>query len=122
MDNNTLIIYDDDDDILEICRIIFSSYPLTIITRNNSELWRAELEEFKPSVILMDNRIMPYGGVKVIKEIKASEFRHIPVIFFSAHEHLEKLAQEANADYLLKKPFDLADMRRTVENALKHLQ
>ncbi len=122
MDNNTLIIYDDDDDILEICRIIFSSYPLTIITRNNSELWRAELEEFKPSVILMDNRIMPYGGVKVIKEIKASEFRHIPVIFFSAHEHLEKLAQEANADYLLKKPFELADMRRTVENALKHLQ
>jgi len=62
---------------------------------------------------------MPYGGVKVIKEIKASKFKNIPVIFFSAHEQLELLAKEAQADYLLKKPFDLTDMRKTVENALK---
>lgn len=118
MKKKTLIIYDDDPDILEICKIILSPRLENVITRNNCENWQEDLEEIRPSVIIMDNRIMPFGGYNAIKEIKLSAFSNIPVIFFSAHEQLEKLAKEAQADYFLKKPFELTDLESIVEKAL----
>jgi two-component system cell cycle response regulator DivK len=68
----------------------------------------------------MDNWIPDIGGVKATRLVKDSDdFRHIPIIFFSANNNVNELAIEAGADYFLQKPFDISELETIVSNASK---
>ena len=118
--NKRVIIYDDDTDLLEVCSLILASRNFEVITKDKCTEILTDLEEHQPSVILMDNWIPDVGGVKATQIVKGSkEFQHIPVIFFSANNNVNELAQEAGADFCLHKPFDIADLENIVSNAIK---
>ena len=118
--NNRVIIYDDDADLLEVCSLILASRNFEVITKDKCTELLADLEQHQPGVVLMDNWIPDVGGViatQIIKESK--EFKHIPVIFFSANNNVSELAREAGADFCLHKPFDIADLENIVANAIR---
>ena len=118
--NNRVIIYDDDADLLEVCSLILASRNFEVITKDKCTELLADLEQHQPGVILMDNWIPDVGGVKATQIIKESkEFKHIPVIFFSANNNVSELAREAGADFCLHKPFDIADLENIVANAIR---
>ncbi|HET6541138.1 MAG TPA: response regulator [Chryseolinea sp.] len=118
--NKRVIIYDDDTDLLEVCSLILASRNFEVITKDKCTEILTDLEEHQPSVILMDNWIPDVGGVKATQIVKGSkEFQHIPVIFFSANNNVNELAQEAGADFCLHKPFDIADLENIVSNAIQ---
>ena len=118
--NNRVIIYDDDADLLEVCSLILASRNFEVITKDKCTELLADLEQHEPGVILMDNWIPDVGGVKATQIIKESkEFKHIPVIFFSANNNVSELALEAGADFCLHKPFDIADLENIVANAVR---
>ena len=118
--NNRVIIYDDDADLLEVCSLILASRNFEVITKDKCTELLADLEQHQPGVVLMDNWIPDVGGVKATQIIKESkEFKHIPVIFFSANNNVSELAREAGADFCLHKPFDIADLENIVADAIK---
>ena len=118
--NNRVIIYDDDADLLEVCSLILASRNFEVITKDKCTELLADLEQHQPGVVLMDNWIPDVGGVKATQIIKESkEFKHIPVIFFSANNNVSELAREAGADFCLHKPFDIADLENIVANAIR---
>jgi CheY-like chemotaxis protein len=47
------------------------------------------------------------------------ETQDIPVIFFSANSNVTQLAQEAQADYFLQKPFDISELEGIVQLAIR---
>ena len=103
-----VLIYDDDEDILDICAAILRHKGFNVSCKKDCRELVADIESFQPAVILMDNWLPDIGGVKAIQQIKANtHLKHIPVIFFSANSHVEELGKEAGADYVLPKPFDL---------------
>jgi two-component system, OmpR family, alkaline phosphatase synthesis response regulator PhoP len=115
-----ILIFDDDPDILELCKVIlkvkgFETHGCTT-TRNLAK----KVREFNPDVILMDNWIPEMGGVEATLEIKnTDDIKHIPVIFFSASNEVNEYANKAKADFVIQKPFDIADLHNTVVSALK---
>ena len=118
--NNRVIIYDDDADLLEVCSLILASRNFEVITKDKCTELLADLEQHQPGVVLMDNWIPDVGGVKATQIIKESkEFKHIPVIFFSANNNVSELAREAGADFCLHKPFDIVDLENIVSNAIR---
>ncbi|MCP9749724.1 response regulator [Ferruginibacter sp. HRS2-29] len=113
-----ILIYDDDKDILEVTAAILKMRGFEVSCRDNCREITQDVEQQQPDVILMDNWLPDIGGVKAVQFLKSTEeFKNIPVVFFSANSHVEELAREAGADYMLKKPFEIADLQALVTEA-----
>lgn len=110
-----LVIFDDDDDLLFICNYYFSELGWNVEIFNNCENILNKLAAIMPDAILMDNWIPDIGGVAATQLIKKDElFKKTPVIYFSANNDIETLAKKAGADYLVKKPFQLEDLKNII--------
>ena len=110
----TVIIYDDNQDLLEMCSMVLSTIDVEIVTRTSYATMMEDLAEYSPSAVLMDNHIGPYSGVQAVQQIKSSAYNHVCTILFSANFHIKDLADEAGADYYLEKPFNIHELRNIV--------
>jgi two-component system cell cycle response regulator DivK len=114
-----VLIFDDDRDILELCSVILQKKGHEPVIETNSKNVISRINETAPDVILMDIWIPGIGGEEAIQLIKDNpSTKHIPVILFSANNNIEIIAKEANADYYLKKPFDIATLNNIISKAL----
>lgn len=119
MDTKTILIFDDDINILEACSIVLEYEGYHVETNKTTQNVIECVESIQPDVILMDNWIPKSGGVHAIKLLKAHPiYSEIPVVLLSANYNLEKLAKEAGADSFLAKPFDLVDLEAIVREML----
>ena len=110
-----LLIFDDDKSILEVISIIFEENGYKVEISETSHDIIQKVTEFQPDVILMDNWIPNIGGVEATKLLKNHEdFKHIPVIYVTANNDIEMLAQKAKADDFVAKPFNLEDLEEKV--------
>ena len=114
MSKPTVIIYDDNPDLLEMCSMVLSTIDVSIETRTSNATIMEDLGMLKPAAVIMDNHIGPLNGVQAVQRIKASEFNHTCTILFSANFHIKSLALEAGADYYLEKPFNINELRNIV--------
>ena len=116
---STILILDDDADILELCSIILQGKGYTTITATDCRNVIGKVMDAKTDVILIDNWIPDIGGIEACRLLKANPYTaQIPVIFFSASNNVEAFATQAGADYALQKPFDIAELERLVDVAL----
>ncbi|TDX86594.1 response regulator [Epilithonimonas xixisoli] len=110
-----LLIFDDDKSILEVISIIFEENGYKVEISETSHDIIQKVTEFQPDVILMDNWIPNIGGVEATRLLKNHEdFKHIPVIYVTANNDIEMLAQKASADDFVAKPFNLEDLEEKV--------
>ncbi|MFT3934584.1 MAG: response regulator [Chitinophagaceae bacterium] len=116
-----ILIFDDDRDILTIVSFILKSAGYEVFIHENCIDIVQKLREFHPNLVMMDNKIPTEGGIKSTQLIKATEdLKHTPVIFFSANSEVKRLANEAQADYFIEKPFEADDLLAMVSKALDH--
>lgn len=112
----TILIFDDDVNILELCSIILTECGYHVETSETSHDIIEKVTAVRPDAILMDNWIPEIGGIEATKLLKRNpEFKNIPVIYFSANNDIQMLAKEAGADAHIAKPFDLEEL----ENLMK---
>ena len=120
---NTVIIFDDDAEILQICAIILQARGFKVATENNCDDIVQKIITSGAHVILMDNSIPQSGGIAATKLIKETEAtKNIPVIFFSANSNVAVMSQQAGAEYYLAKPFDITELEETVSQALSRFE
>lgn len=113
--NKTVLIFDDDPDISELCKILLSRKGYTVQTCHDCVDAVSIVNNVQPDVILMDNSIPGQGGILATQSIKNNQqLKHIPVIFFTANTNIEKLAEEATANCFLKKPFNITELESLV--------
>lgn len=111
----SILIFDDDKDILFVCSYLLEEMGWQVHTRTNCNNILELVREVKPTIILMDNWIPDTGGIVATQTLKADkELRSIPVIFFSANGDIKKSCIEAGADTYLSKPFDIADFEKII--------
>src|SRR6478672_12430912 len=98
-DIKTVLIFDDDVNILELCSIILMDSGYNVEISETSHDIIEKVTALHPDVILMDNWIPDIGGIKATQLLKSNdEFKHIPVIYFSANNDIHILAEAAGAD------------------------
>jgi DNA-binding NtrC family response regulator len=113
-----ILVIDDDEDITFIVEMALAEKYI-IKVRNDTKNLIGVIEDFLPNIILLDN----YVGNKLAQEIVAEIRKHeaikdIPLILFSAHDDIAKLAENVNASAFLPKPFELESLYSTIENIL----
>ncbi|MBL1222543.1 response regulator [Chryseobacterium sp. L7] len=120
MSTKKILIFDDDTTILEVITIIFEENGYQVEISETSHDILEKVAQFQPDVILMDNWIPKIGGVEATKLLKShEEFKSIPVIYVTANNDIVRLAQEAQADDFVAKPFNLDDLEDKVAKYLK---
>jgi two-component system cell cycle response regulator DivK len=110
-----VLIFDDEADILEICKLVLESKGIEVATRLTCTNVIADVKAFSPDLVIMDNWIPDIGGVASIRLIKKEPgIAETPVILFTANKDIEKLVAQAGADGFIEKPFDIATLEKEV--------
>ena len=114
-DKQTILIFDDDRELLDLCTVILEKKGFTVHTSENCNGLFEKINQFKPDVILMDNWIPDIGGVESTILLKSNpQTKSIPVVFFSANNDVPALAAKAGADTYITKPFNISDLEDTI--------
>lgn len=115
---HTVLIFDDDVEILQICTIILEGRGFRVVGESSCKDVVEKVIASQADVVLMDNSIPPIGGIEATRLIRENEAtKHIPVVFFSANSHVTLLSQQAGADFCLPKPFDISQLEKVVSQA-----
>ena len=119
-----VLVCDDDLTISEVVAIILvDSNMAEVYTIPDCDNIIEKIESLKPSLIFMDNKIPTLGGVVATQTIKSHPLhRSIPVVYFTASEDINQLAENAGADYILSKPFSISQLEEVVMKAFKSYQ
>jgi len=122
MKNKTILVFDDDINILDVFTIVLESSGYHVEISETSHNILERVKEVNPDMIIMDNWIPNIGGVKATQILKGEpDFKHIPVIYCSANNDVSFLAEQAGADAYLAKPFDLDELENKVADLLRNV-
>lgn len=112
----TILICDDAKFIIEIIKKVLTKKGYTVITMENCDQLMDTVQQNKPDLILMDLMIPPLGGETAIKLLREQkETQHIPVMIFSAHLELDKIAKKIGADGYINKPFEMKQLEAEID-------
>ncbi|MBA2249204.1 MAG: response regulator [Chitinophagaceae bacterium] len=111
-----ILIFDDDKEILIVCKIILQQYNYAVETRTCCENIVEDIIKVKPDVVLLDLWIPEIGGEKAIELMKMNKAtKDTPVILFSANTEIDEICKRAHANGFLKKPFEIANLLQIIE-------
>ncbi len=113
----SVLIFDDDPEILFVCKVILEQKNYIVSTRICCDDVIDDIKKVNPGLILMDLRIPEIGGENAIGLMKRNrDTMHIPVILFSADTAVEQALERTGANGFLKKPFENHDLLEIIEN------
>jgi DNA-binding NtrC family response regulator len=114
----TLLVIDDEPDVLLCFRATFAGTDVTLLTATSAAEGLAQMGLCRPDVIILDILLPGPSGLDAFRGIHARDPR-VPVIFITGHGTAETAIEAMRLgayDYLLK-PLDLDHLRDVVRHA-----
>jgi len=115
-----MLIIDDNEEILIALNDFFSKQDFEVISATNGLDGLKLIESHKETIdLIITDLVMPnVSGVAVISIVK-KKYPKIPIIAITGWgEHPESLAEEAEADLVLEKPFELSELDNFTKDIL----
>lgn len=111
-----VLIIDDDPDVRSVMNALMKRHGHDVVTACNKEDALSKLEDFQPSVILLDVLLSGTDGRDFCREIKNNEgMKKVPVIMVSAHPGAAENINSYGADDFISKPIDSVSLLEKVE-------
>ena len=116
----TVLIVDDEYDIVSILEFVFSEEGYTVrVAYNGIEALEVLKEQPYPDVILSDVMMPKMDGYSLLKAVRMNpEYKNIPFILVSAGQLDPEQLQKMPYDFFIRKPFDLDTLLGIVEKAI----
>jgi DNA-binding response OmpR family regulator len=113
-----VLVVDDENDILDVIRIILEDEGYDVTTLNNGRNILEEISNNTPDLILLDVMLCGMDGREICRDIKADpRFESIPIIMISASHNLHGfLGQKGYLDGFIAKPFDIDNLVEVVNS------
>jgi CheY-like chemotaxis protein len=109
----SVLLVDDDADICEIISRALRGAGYKVYVTDNGARALAVLDEILPSVVLVDLLMPVMGGWQLLEIMRSRpRLKSMPTIVITASAELPRVSCR-----VLRKPFDLADLIRTVGEA-----
>ena len=110
MTDKTVLIVDDEQDIVESIRFNLEFENIESIEAYDGEEALSKARKENPDLIILDIMLPKINGYKIARLLKFDEsYKHIPIIMLTARTQKTdiKLGEETGADEYVTKPFDL---------------
>ncbi len=120
---NTILIVEDEEDILDLMEYTLSKQGYDIITCIDTSNIRDILDEEDISLILMDRNLPGIEGSKYIASLRQNGYNQ-PVIYISAKDSSDEILEgfDSGGDDYITKPFNLNELKARVKALLKRTQ
>ncbi len=119
MEKQTILIIDDDMDILEAMQFMLESEGYDVQISNSYETLSKITPKNKPTLIILDVYLSGMDGRHICKKLKEAKItKLIPIIMISAHPNAEKSMLECKADTFLAKPIEMDDLLNAIASYL----
>lgn len=116
----TLMIVDDDPQLIRVLSMFFDSEGYNVIQAADGREALMLLSEYTPDLILLDLIMPEVGGEEVVKQVRAKyQSSRIPIVIFTAADTREEELRAAGADTFIIKPFSLDGLRDVVHEAIR---
>ncbi|MBL8879449.1 MAG: response regulator [Phycisphaerales bacterium] len=119
----TILIADDNPQILELLEAYLDLPGVRIITAANGEQSLESVERERPDLILLDVMMPKRSGFEVCRQLKQAErTRQIPILMITALNEPSDVdrARELGADDIISKPVNKLDLLARVRRLLEH--
>ena len=123
MNNTTILIVDDEEDILDLMDYTLVSEGYDVITCVNTSNVRDILDEENISLILMDRNLPGVEGSMFIESIRSEGYNQ-PVIYVSAKNLSDDIVEgfDRGGDDYITKPFNINELKARVKALIRRTQ
>src|SRR5215210_2433008 len=110
MDNKTVLIIEDDGNIVELLRIHLDDLGCKVVSASNGQKGLAMAKEENVDLIILDIMLPGLNGMEICRKIRQSD-RHTPIVMLTAKsEEIDKvIGLETGAGDYLTKPFSVRE-------------
>jgi len=112
-----ILIVEDYLDLLDFFSIFLKMNGFEVNTASSQKEVQTSIDSFSPDLVLLDVMLGHDDGRNICREIKEKN-KDISVILISANPRVLKKYKECNADGIIEKPFDNAEILHTVNQVL----
>jgi DNA-binding response OmpR family regulator len=117
--NKKVLVIDDDQNIVEIMRVILEDEGYSVISLEQDEDIENLILKTQPDLILLDVWIWGRDGKEIAQFVrKTHSLAHIPIIMVSAKNDLADVAAQADVNEFISKPFDINDLLASAQKYL----
>ena len=123
MNNATILIVDDEEDILDLLEYTLSKEGYDVITCLDTTNVRNILDEEEIALVLMDRNLPGVEGSKYIESLRKEGYNE-PVIYVSAKIADDDILEgfERGGDDYITKPFNINELKARVKALIKRTQ
>ena len=115
-----MLVVDDDPDVVELLRRVLVGDGWEVMTAQNGDEALARCDENMPSIVLVDLMMPKMDGQEFLRLLRARYgVASPPVVVVSASWLRTEVAREGGVVASIPKPFDLDDVRDTVDQILR---
>lgn len=118
MSDHDILIVDDDPDMRETIELVLGGDGVRCRTASNGAEALEQAAAARPGVVLLDMLMPVMNGWDTAYELRKRYGHSVRIVIVTASEHAAERAREVDADDVLAKPFDIADLRRIVAHQL----
>ena len=121
--NQTILIVEDEEDILDLMEYTLSKEGYDVITCVDTSNVIDILDEEDISLILMDRNLPGVEGSIYIQKLREQGYNH-PVIYVSAKDSSEEIVEgfDTGGDDYITKPFNLNELKARIKALIKRTQ
>ena len=109
-----VLVVDDDPDMLEVMELVLHDAGYPTRSALNGQLALDAVAQGMPALILLDMLMPVMNGWQFAREFRARYGNAVPIVVATAAEHVRARSDGIDADDVLPKPFEVADLLRVV--------
>jgi two-component system, NtrC family, response regulator PilR len=117
---STILVVDDEPDIIEVLEIVLSDEGLDVFKANSGQEALAILREKEVDMVISDIRMPDFSGVELLREARqiVPDAIFIMITAFASPETAIEALQHGAFDYITK-PFRMEDLKTVIHHALE---
>ena len=117
--NESILIVDDEKDVLKICEEMLARNGYTVITAKNGEEGIIKYSKNFPDLVLLDIGMPGIGGIKSLQEMMGVD-SNVKVVIMSGYSEKRSIeeARKLGAKAFLQKPYHVTELLKTIRSVL----
>lgn len=130
MPEQTILIVDDEPDVLETLRMSLETEGYTVLTAGNGLEGLGAVRMHRPDLVVLDVMLPGENGYRVARIIREDEDRgiyerRIPIILLTARnlsgepEREETFKEFSRAEVMMYKPYEIGELLEVIRNLLR---
>jgi DNA-binding response OmpR family regulator len=113
-----IMVVDDEAHIRMLYSEELSEEGYEVITAENGLRLLERIEAEKPSVVVLDIKMVDYNGLDLLQDIR-NQFYDLPIILCSAYDTFKDDMKSIAADHYVVKSFDLSELKAKIKQVLE---